>query len=457
MAFTIAPTSVGTLPLRMSSNFDEDELSKLLNKRKSIKKPSGSPSSDEILSSLEDVDLNKMPELKTRRPTRKFTPPKDEDSISKVGGRDEKKNAAIDYLADFEDENDFHIPNRVGFGTGGWGDDASGFVSEGKLSKRMRKEGKYVPGDLQVAYNTLLEGGISFLDTSEAYGSKYRKSELSAEHILARCIEENRDYEPALASTFANPWLRPGSKSVFNALKASCDRMGQSSVELYQVRGVNLLYPGGRNFVADGLALALDEGYCNYVGICNAGKLVMKRMAKKLEKRECSLTSNQFAFSLTNRKAWKSGLIDACKDLGVIPLAHSPLDGGLSTGIFTATNPSGGQAGGQAKYNFKTLEKLQHLHETQETVATRVKTRLEREKRNVDDRYSERKYGPSPKINTDITTTQIAINYVVAKGAVPLPGINTPKQAEELLGCIGWSLTEEEVDMLDNAADLCDL
>ena len=58
------------------------------------------------------------------------------------------------------------------------------------------------------------------------------------------------------------------------------------------------------------------------------------------------------------------------------------------------------------------------------------------------------------QINTDVTTAQIAINYVVAKGCVPIPGINTVNEAEELLGCLGWALTEEEVEMLDKAADL---
>lgn len=62
-----------------------------------------------------------------------------------------------------------------------------------------------------------------------------------------------------------------------------------------------------------------------------------------------------------------------------------------------------------------------------------------------------------PKINTDITTTQIAINYVIAKGGVPLPEINTPKEADELLGCLGWSLTDDELEMLDSAATLCQL
>lgn len=60
-----------------------------------------------------------------------------------------------------------------------------------------------------------------------------------------------------------------------------------------------------------------------------------------------------------------------------------------------------------------------------------------------------------PKVNTDITTTQIALNYIVAKGGVPLVEVNGPGQADEVLGCMGWSLNDDEVVMLEAAADLC--
>jgi aryl-alcohol dehydrogenase-like predicted oxidoreductase len=160
---------------------------------------------------------------------------------------------------------------------------------------------------------------------------------------------------------------------------------------------------------------------------------------------------------LTNRGAWKSGLIDACKERGVIPLVRNPLDGGLASGRYTATNPSGGEAGGAAsRYPFSKLEKLQPLHSVHETVAERASARVKREVRDVKDRYKSR-YGPGPKINTDITTTQVAINYVIAKGAVPICDVRDSQQAEEILGCLGWGLTEDEVDMLDAAADLCGL
>ena len=57
--------------------------------------------------------------------------------------------------------------------------------------------------------------------------------------------------------------------------------------------------------------------------------------------------------------------------------------------------------------------------------------------------------------NRDVTPLQVAINYVVAKGAVPVPIIKNNQEAEELLGCLGWELNAEEVGILDSAADLC--
>jgi pyridoxine 4-dehydrogenase len=39
------------------------------------------------------------------------------------------------------------------------------------------------------------------------------------------------------------------------------------------------------------------------------------------------------------------------------------------------------------------------------------------------------------------------------KGAVPIPGAKTARQAEENVGALGWSLTREEVAALDAATE----
>jgi len=270
--------------------------------------------------------------------------------------------------------------------------------------------------------------------------------------------------DPIIAGTFANPWisllkrssgLRYGAQGVVSALEASCERMDQTGIELYQIGGSKLFYPGGSGAIATGLAKAVDLGLCNHVGVSNYSSRKMRSFSRKLGKRGVQLTSNQFDFSLTNRKALKSGLIKSCKAQGVIPFASNPLDNGLATGIYTSSNPSGSEADGRFQYPLKVLDKWAELHSVQEALAVRVKTRVQRT--SMEDREFRGYRGPPPKINTDITTTQIAMNYIVAKGCVPVVSIATPKQAEELIGCMGWSLTDEEVQELDNAADLCEM
>eukprot|EP00560_Eucampia_antarctica_P006366 CAMPEP_0197826482 /NCGR_PEP_ID=MMETSP1437-20131217/3439_1 /TAXON_ID=49252 ORGANISM="Eucampia antarctica, Strain CCMP1452" /NCGR_SAMPLE_ID=MMETSP1437 /ASSEMBLY_ACC=CAM_ASM_001096 /LENGTH=464 /DNA_ID=CAMNT_0043426951 /DNA_START=257 /DNA_END=1651 /DNA_ORIENTATION=+ len=449
---------------------DDDALSKLIGKRGGIVKkradtpkapvipPDDLPELKEPLSDKTGMDVFEMPDFKVKRPLRSAN--KGDDNNSDSEGSNDKDELFIDYQAEYEDENDLHIPNRIGFGTMAWGNPDSGFKIGKKLKKKEKKRGKFLAGDLQVAYNKLTEAGITLVDTSENYGLSSRKEKLSAEEIIGTILEGNTETSPLITSTMSNPWtslrqgtgLRIGRKSaILKVIEQSCERMGTSVIDLYQVPS-KMFYLGTPGVVADALCMAMDQGLINNVGVCNMGKTSMKNFAQKLKKRGYDLTSNQFEFSLTNRKASKSGLIQACKQLGVIPIAHTPLGGGLATGIYTATNPTGGLQSAIAPFDFKTLDKFSTLHGMMETVTSRVGTRLEKEKNANQDRYKARFRG-APEVNTSATTAQIAINYVVAKGCVPVPGINNPKEAEELLGCLGWSLTDKEVKMLDDAAD----
>lgn len=45
----------------------------------------------------------------------------------------------------------------------------------------------------------------------------------------------------------------------------------------------------------------------------------------------------------------------------IVPLAHTPLAKGLATGIYTASNPTGGKTG-LPKYNFQDLLPLTPVH-----------------------------------------------------------------------------------------------
>ena len=50
------------------------------------------------------------------------------------------------------------------------------------------------------------------------------------------------------------------------------------------------------------------------------------------------------------------------------------------------------------------------------------------------------------------TPSQVALNWVICKGAIPIPGAKNAQQAKENCGALGWRLTVDEVRELDEVS-----
>ena len=46
----------------------------------------------------------------------------------------------------------------------------------------------------------------------------------------------------------------------------------------------------------------------------------------------------------------------------------------------------------------------------------------------------------------------MSLAWLIAKGAVPIPGAKNAEQASQNAGALGWSLTPEELEVLDGLA-----
>jgi pyridoxine 4-dehydrogenase len=51
------------------------------------------------------------------------------------------------------------------------------------------------------------------------------------------------------------------------------------------------------------------------------------------------------------------------------------------------------------------------------------------------------------------TPAQIALNWVMRKDAVPIPGAKNARQAQENIGALGWRLNESEIAALEAASE----
>ncbi|MEW5829924.1 MAG: aldo/keto reductase [Chloroflexota bacterium] len=272
----------------------------------------------------------------------------------------------------------------------------------------------YTEADIRAAFDISISQGVTFIDTAEIYAMG------KSERLVGRFIKTTE--QPALVATkfFPFPW-RFGRKSVVSALKRSLDRLGLDSVALYQVHWPPVM--GSIETLMDGMADAVEMGLTRAVGVSNFDQTQMLAAYSALARRGLPLGSNQLEYHLLDRRIEKNGLLQRCKEMGVRVIAYSPLCQGLLAGKYTAKNPPPGL---RARQYGPLLGKV----------------------------------GPLIKLMTEIgqdvggrTPAQIAINWCICKGTLPIPGAKTAEQAEMNAGSTGWRLTREQIAALDEASD----
>lgn len=306
-------------------------------------------------------------------------------------------------MAELSSETRFLHAIEMGLGAWQWGD---------RIVWQYGHE--YGDEEVRQAFQASLEEGIRFIDTAEIYGNG------RSERMLGQFIKETD--QPVLVATkyLPFPW-RFGKGSLPRALKGSLTRLALESVDLYQIHSPTPLM--SVDTMMEGLVECVKNGMARTVGISNFSQSRMLAAYSGLARHGVPLASNQVHYSLLNRTVEKDGTLARCKELGVRLISYSPIEMGLLTGKYSASSPP---AGSRARMYAGLLQRI----------------------------------GPLLKLMTEIgqdhggkSNTQVALNWVICKGALPIPGAKNARQAQENAGTLGWRLTDEEMDRLDRVSD----
>lgn len=297
---------------------------------------------------------------------------------------------------------DVRIP-PMGVGTLAWGDR--------HLLGPVR--GGYSEDDCWKAFEASLSAGIDFFDTAEVYGRGV------SERLLGRFIRENSSQVTVATKFMTFPWRWTG-RSVFRAIRGSLRRLGLPYVDLYQLHWP--FPPISIERWMEGLADTVEEGLVRAIGVSNCNVEQMTRAQEALTRRGLTLATNQVQFSLLDCGAKRRALLAACLEMGVTLIAYSPLGMGMLTGKYTPQSPPRG---------FRRL-RYGHRFSRMQPLFTLLKE--------MGDSHG----GKTPG--------QVALNWVMCKGAVPIPGAKNDRQARENAGALGWKLKDDEVIALDEAS-----
>jgi aryl-alcohol dehydrogenase-like predicted oxidoreductase len=294
----------------------------------------------------------------------------------------------------------------LGVGTWSWGDQLMWGYGRG-----------YKDEDIEQVFQACLDAGITFFDTAEVYGQG--RSELLIGQFLKKKPEEKK---VVIGTKFMPyPW-RLGKGSMKRALGKSLGRLGTKYVDLYQIHWP--MPPVTIEVWMDAFTELMHAGLIKMCGVSNYDREQMQRAYDALIHDGVYLASNQVEFNLLNRKIEKNGLLAHAKDLGVKIIAYSPLSMGVLSGKYTPENPPSGIRG--RRFSPRYLQKVKPL------IALLTKIGVD--------------HGGK-------SNAQVALNWVISKGALPIPGAKTLLQLQQNIGALGWNLTETEVALLDDASD----
>ena len=296
----------------------------------------------------------------------------------------------------------------LGIGTWAWGDNL--FWSYGK---------DYSDDQLQEAFHTAIDAGITLFDTAEIYGFG------QSERLIGRFLQQTSQPVAIATKYFPLPW-RFTADAVRCTLSASLERIQVPSVALYQVHWPFDFFMGQETLM-NALADEVAQGRVQSVGVSNYSADQMKKAHALLAKRGVHLAVNQVQYSLLERKIEKNGVMDTAKDLDIAILAYSPLAQGLLTGKYSLDSevkPKGARSI-DPRFSRNGLEKLAPVLDKLRAIAQAY----------------------------DRTPAQVALNWLIAQGnVIPIPGAKNADQAQQNAGALGWSLDQNDIDALSASA-----
>lgn len=285
----------------------------------------------------------------------------------------------------------------------------------------------------QAVMDAFVEAGGNFIDSADIYSRWVEGNDGGvSEEIIGRWMAARGNRQSLVIATKVRGAMGDGPndqglsrKHIIDAAEASLRRLQTDYIDLYQTHWFDAETPIDETLEA--LDRLIQAGKVRYIGCSNypAWRL-MESLWQADAQQTARYDSLQPHYNLVNRAEFERELAEVCEEYDIAVIPYSPLAGGFLTGKYQRDQlPDSERAQSVQKRYFndagwRTLEAVQAIAAESET-----------------------------------TPVAVSLAWLLAQPAVvaPIVGANSPQQLKSSLAALDLSLSETQIERLDQASD----
>ncbi len=203
----------------------------------------------------------------------------------------------------------------------------------------------------------------------------------------------------------------------------SAELLGTDYMDFYWIHNP----VGAPKWVTELIPLA-KSGKIGKIGLSNHNLAEIKEAATILEKEGLKISAIQNHFSLLNRSSETSGILDYCKENGIIFFSYMVLEQGALSGKYDTQHPFPADSDRGNTYN-PMLPQLEKLNAALKEIA---------------DRHG-------------VAVAQLPVAWAIAKGTLPIIGVTKVHHVEDAAKAAALELTDDEVKEMEELAAKMDI
>lgn len=292
----------------------------------------------------------------------------------------------------------------IALGTWSWGTGAAG--GDQVFGNQLSTE------ELKPVFSAAIEAGLNLWDTALVYGMG------ASEKILGEFVKQYKREDLIISTKFTPQIVGAFGNNVSEMFDFSSRNLHTDYMDIYWIHN-----PADVETWTPQLLPLLKSGKVKSVGVSNHNLSQIKRANEILGSEGFKVSAVQNHFSLLYRSSEDAGILDYCKENGIIFFAYMVLEQGALSGKYDTQHPlpAGSQRG--ETYN-PLLPQIENLISAMKVMSE--------------------KHG--------VGVPQIAVAWAIAKGTTPIIGVTKPQHVTDAALAAQVNLSAEEVQELENIA-----